>query len=117
MTTTPVRYHGAAGPPARRSAMTDALRLMMLVSCGKASNTGSMIADWLHHTTCDLNLFDVDRIDLAEWELPPVPTFTPETESAPPSNSVRSSASCTPSRCGTELASTAPATDSTSPGL
>jgi NAD(P)H-dependent FMN reductase len=55
----------------------NALRLAMLVSCGRESRTGSMIADWLYETIRNLNLFDVDRLDLAEWELPPVPTYTP----------------------------------------
>lgn len=36
-----------------------------------------MIADWLYETTRNTNLFDVDRINLAEWELPPTPTLTP----------------------------------------
>lgn len=57
--------------------MTKALRLAMLVSCARSSNTGSMIADWLYEAAGNLDLFDVDRINLAEWELPPTPTLTP----------------------------------------
>lgn len=57
--------------------MTKSLRLALLVSCSRSSRTGAMIADWLHETTGTLNLFDVDRIDLAEWELPPTPTLAP----------------------------------------
>lgn len=37
-----------------------------------------MIAEWLHATVRNLDLFEVDRLNLAEWELPPTPTFTPE---------------------------------------
>jgi NAD(P)H-dependent FMN reductase len=58
--------------------MMKPLRLAMLVSCGKSSVTGSAIADWLDETVCSLDLFEVDRLDLAEWELPPTPTFTPD---------------------------------------
>ena len=57
--------------------MTKALRLAMLVSCGKSSDTGRMIADWLYETSRDIGFFDVDRLNLADWELPPTPTYTP----------------------------------------
>jgi NAD(P)H-dependent FMN reductase len=57
--------------------MTELLRLAMLVSCSRSSRTGAMIAEWLYETTSDLGLFVVDRLDLAGWELPPVPTLTP----------------------------------------
>lgn len=55
----------------------NALRLAMLVSCGSASSTGSRIADWLDETVRHLDLFDLDRLDLAEWELPPIPSYAP----------------------------------------
>jgi NAD(P)H-dependent FMN reductase len=62
---------------ARDEMMAKELRLAMLVACSSSSGTGAMIADWLHETASDLSSFDVDRLDLAEWQLPPVPTPAP----------------------------------------
>jgi NAD(P)H-dependent FMN reductase len=57
--------------------MARMLCVAMLVSCGKSSQTGRMIADWLDETTRDGGVFEVDRIELSDWELPPTPSFTP----------------------------------------
>jgi NAD(P)H-dependent FMN reductase len=60
--------------------MTEPLRLAMIVSCSRSSRTGAAIARWLEETTSAFGHFEVDRLDLAEWELPPVPSFTPSPE-------------------------------------
>lgn len=57
--------------------LNKALRLAMLVSCGKSSESGRVIADWLHETSRDIGLFDVDRLNLADLELPPTPMYVP----------------------------------------
>lgn len=57
--------------------MAKELRLAMLVACSSSSRTGAMIADWLCETASDVSGFELDRLDLAEWELPPVPTLAP----------------------------------------
>ncbi|WP_322987230.1 NADPH-dependent FMN reductase [Phaeacidiphilus oryzae] len=60
--------------------MTSALRLAILVSCSSTSRTGAAIADWFQRTAADASPFEVDRIDLSDWQLPPVPELSP----APP---------------------------------
>lgn len=57
--------------------MTKPLRLAILVSCSASSRTGTMIAEWLYEIASDLNLFDVDMLNLAEWELPSIPMIKP----------------------------------------
>ncbi|NDZ79370.1 NAD(P)H-dependent oxidoreductase [Streptomyces sp. SID10853] len=50
----------------------------MLVSCSGTSVMGAMIADWLQGTVAATDVFQADRLDLADWELPPTPSLTPE---------------------------------------
>ncbi len=57
--------------------MTKVLNLAILVSCTKSSTAGATIADWLRDFANDLDNFEVERLDLVEWELPPTPTLTP----------------------------------------
>lgn len=58
--------------------MSKPLDLAILVSCTKESTAGAVIAEWLCGYAEDLGDFEIERLDLTDWELPATPTRKPD---------------------------------------